>query len=261
MNDLIAVLISFAYVFSVLGVAEGLRITLKWNVESTRKFVHIGVGMWAFGTAVLFQSKWFALIPPLAFVLINYISYRRILFVAMESEDESNLGTIYFPIAFAAMILLWFDLSKALFIASLMPLTWGDPLAAVIGKRFGQHRYTIQGMTRSVEGSVALLVASALSIFLPLQWFFDIDLTVLLYQAVNSEWGPIIDVIGPYNLPESYALAGVFAVVIGWTAALVESRSTRGLDNLTVPGVVAMVCLVLYVAFAIPITQSHIVLH
>ena len=126
MTDLLAILISFAYVLAALGLAEGLRRAFTLDIEFTRKVVHIAVGMWAWGTAALFQNRWLAMVTPAAFVIINALSYRYGLLLAMESRDRRNLGTIYFPLAFIAMIaLFWGDL-KPLFVAGLMPMTWGD---------------------------------------------------------------------------------------------------------------------------------------
>ena len=67
----IALLTSFIYVFAMIGVAEGLRKWRGYSVEFTRKFIHVVVGMWAFGTVLLFERRAFAIIPPLAFVAIN----------------------------------------------------------------------------------------------------------------------------------------------------------------------------------------------
>ncbi len=207
MTDALAIVISFVYVFGVLGLAETLRRALRLGVEFTRKGVHIGVGMWAFGTAALFSSPWAAIVPPAAFVVINYVSYRRNLFQAMESADKSNLGTILFPLAFIAMTLIFFDRSKALFVASLMPLTWGDSFAAIVGRRWGRHRFTLAGAARSGEGTLAMLALSFVSVALTLLGF-----------------GWPADVVLLYALPMAFV------------AALAEAISPAGLDNLTVPG-------------------------
>lgn len=214
MNNVLAVVLSFVYVFAVIGVAEGLRRAFGLPVEFTRKVVHIGVGMWAFGTAALFTDKWFAIIPPLAFVALNYISYRRNVFAAMEVADKSNLGTVYFPIAFAAVILLFFDVSKALMVALLMPMTWGDAFAAILGRRFGRHRYAM--FNRSLEGSAAMFIFSFLSAAITLAIF-----------------GTPLDA------------AILFGVVLALFAAVVEAISPAGLDNLLVPasGVLAYLAL------------------
>ena len=213
MSNWLAVVISFVYVFAILGAAEGLRRAFRLPVEFTRKVVHIGVGMWAWGTAALFTDKWFALIPPAVFVVLNYISYRRTLFAAMEVEDKSNLGTVYFPIAFAAIILLFFDISKPLMVAALMPMTWGDAFAAIVGKRYGRHHYVLFGSRRSMEGSAAMFVFSLLS------------------AAITSlAFGAQLDV----------------AIALGLTLALfatiAEAISPIGLDNLLVPASGVLVC-------------------
>jgi len=53
---------------------------------------------------LLFEHRTFAIIPPLAFVVINACSYWRGTFKAMETGEKENLGTIYFPLSFAALI-------------------------------------------------------------------------------------------------------------------------------------------------------------
>ncbi len=56
-QDAIALITSFAYVFAAIGVAEGLRKWRGYPAEFTRKFIHIAVGMWAFGTVLLFETR------------------------------------------------------------------------------------------------------------------------------------------------------------------------------------------------------------
>ena len=213
MNDYLAVLISFVCVFAILGVAEGLRraFTAAVSMEFTRKFVHIGVGMWAWGTVLLFQNKWFAIIPPAAFIILNYISYRRGLFKTLETSDRSNLGTVYFPIAFVALILLFFDRDKAVFVAALMPMTWGDAFAAIVGKLKGAHKYTLLGSTRSLEGSLVMLLFS----------FTALWITITVFTGSPS-------------------LALWIALPVAVLVTLVEAISPWGLDNLLVPAASAL---------------------
>ena len=211
-SDWQALIISYVYVFAMIGVGEGLR---KWlgqakpgtySTEFTRKVIHISVGMWAFGTVLLFEHWYFAIIPPLSFVILNYISYRRDIFKAVETGEKGNLGTVYFPISFAIIICLFWT-RPHLLVASLMPMTWGDALAAILGRRYGQRKYSVLGSTRSVEGSLAMFFFSWLATFLAL-----VLLPPLGWQA---------------SLLCSLALA-VFAT-------LVEALSPWHVDNLTVP--------------------------
>jgi len=213
-RDWIALVASFVYVFAMIGIAEGLRRWRGYSVEFTRKFIHIAVGMWAYGTVLLFERRTFAIIPPLAFVAINALSYWQGTFKAMETGEKGQLGTIYFPISFAALIwLLWGR--PHLLVASLMPMTWGDALAAVIGRRIGRHRYTVAGSTRSLEGSGVMFLASWVATFLPL---------VLLAPGALSP-----------------AAAAGAAAITALAATIIEAISPWGIDNLTVPAISALV--------------------
>jgi len=213
-RDIIALLASFIYVFAAIGIAEGLRKWRGYSVEFTRKFIHIAVGMWAYGSVLLFEHRTFAIIPPLAFVAINAFSYWQGTFKAMETGEKGQLGTIYFPISFVALV--WLQWGRPhLLVASLMPMTWGDALAAVVGRRFGRRYYTVLGSTRSLEGSAVMFLASWVVTLVPL-------------MLLASE---------PVNL---VAAAGT-AAVVALGAMVVEAVSPWGIDNLTVPAISALV--------------------
>ena len=209
-QDTIGLLASFAYVFAMIGIAEGLRTWRGYSVEFTRKFIHITVGMWAYGTVLLFEHRAMAMIPPLAFVAINALSYWRGTFKAMETGEKGQWGTVYFPIAFAAILWLLWGRSHLL-VASLMPMTWGDALAAVVGRHIGQRRYTVAGSLRSLEGSVMMFLASWATTLVPL---------VLLAPE------PI----------DAIAAVGASAVT-ALGATIIEAVSPWGIDNLTVPAI------------------------
>ena len=214
----IALLVSFVYVFAMIGSAEALRSWRKYSVEFTRKFIHIAVGMWAFGTVLLFERGTFAIVPPLAFVAINALSYWRGTFKAMETGEKGQLGTIYFPISFA--VLLWLLWGRPhLLVASLMPMTWGDALAAIVGRRIGQRRYTIAGSTRSLEGSAVMFLAGWIAMLVPL---------LLLAPA-----------------PLAPATAMGIATTTALGATVIEAISPWGIDNLTVPAISALLLVLL----------------
>jgi phytol kinase len=133
----------------------------------------------------------------------------------METGAKDELGTVYFPISFAILIpLLWSQ--PALLVVSLMPLTWGDAFAAIIGSRFGRHKFTIFDKTRSIEGSITMFVFSFAASFIALLVFVT---------------------------PLATALP--LALGIALVAALVEAVSPLGIDNLTVPLATAAVLVLL----------------
>ncbi len=213
MTDFYAIIISFVFIFGVLGIAETLRKQLHYTPDFTRKVVHVSVGMWSLGTVLLFQNRWMAIVPPLVFVVLNYISYRQDMFKAMENADKSNMGTVYFPLAFAIIILIFWNTPDKV-VAALMPMTWGDAMAAVLGKRFGRISYTILGHTRTVEGSLSMFFFSGIATFLAL-W--------LLPPGINL-----------------WAALGV-SLGIALAASLAEAVSPWGIDNLSVPAVAVLI--------------------
>jgi phytol kinase len=199
-SDWLALIVSYVYVFAVIGVGEGLRRWRGYSTEFTRKLIHISVGLWAFGTVLLFQHWYFAIVPPLTFVILNYISYRGGIFKSVETGEKGNLGTVYFPISFAIIICLFWDRPNLL-VASLMPMTWGDALAAVLGRRYGQRKYSVLGFTRSVEGSLAMFLFSWVSVFLallllpPLGWQAS-----LLYSLAVAVFATLVEALSPWHM-------------------------------------------------------------
>jgi dolichol kinase len=216
--DYTALAISYAYVFAVIALGELLRRAGRRSPDFTRKFIHIGVGMWVVGTVLLFETWYLALIPPASFVIINALSYWRGTIKAMESEEKGNLGTIYFPIAFAAVVYYWWSF-PVLMVASMMPLTWGDAMAAIIGRRYGYHHYSVGNRSRSLEGSLAMLL-----------WSWVTTTLALLVM--------------PYLLgtpPINWILTLVYGAVVAIVCTLVEALSPWGIDNLTIPAAAVFV--------------------
>jgi phytol kinase len=96
-----------------------------------------------------------------------------------------------------------------------MPMTWGDALAAVAGRRIGKHRYSVAGSTRSLEGSGVMFLASWVATLVPLL------------------------VLAPASV--SVGTAMVTAGVTALGATIVEAVSPWGIDNLTVPAVSVLI--------------------
>jgi phytol kinase len=124
----------------------------------------------------------------------------------MEVSEKGNLGTVYFPISFALIIyFLW--ARRHLVVASLMPLTWGDALAAILGRRYGQYKYSVKGFTRSLEGSLTMFLFSWLTTFLAL----------LFSPSLGWQWSLL------------------YSLIVAVIATVVEAVSIWHIDNLTVP--------------------------
>jgi phytol kinase len=215
MNNWLGLLICFTYVFAIIGLAEGLRRWRGYGISFTRKVIHIGVGMMSWGLHVLFDTPWFFVAACVAFMGINFLDWRYGFFASMASQDESNLGTVYFPFA-AGVVALSFWQQPPLMVAALMPLTWGDGLAPVVGQRYGRHAYFVKNHKRTLEGSAGFFVAGFLFTWLAL-WLIP-------------------------GAPDISAATAVLpALIITITTALVEAVSIWGLDNLTITAVAIII--------------------
>jgi phytol kinase len=217
MNNWLGLLISTLYIFSMIGIAEGLRRRQGYAADFTRKFIHITVGMLSWGLHWLFDNPWPFVAAALAFMALNYLDWRYGFFAAMASSNRSNLGTVYFPLAAAAVALFFWE-RPPLMVAAMMPLTWGDGLAPVAGRLFGRRAYTIRfGLhtaERTVEGSIAFFVAALLFTWLAL-WLIP----------------------GPPQMTPLVALLP--ALVVAFCTTLVEAVTLWGVDNLLVTAVAA----------------------
>jgi phytol kinase len=211
MDNWLGLLISITYIFAIIGLAEALRRWRHYSSNFTRKVIHVGVGMISWGLHFLFDTPWFCI----AFMLLNLLDWRYGFFASMASSDRSNLGTVYFPMMAGIVALLFWD-RPPLMVAALMPLTWGDGLAPVVGQAYGRRFYTVHTNTRSLEGSAGFFIASFLFTWLAL-WAID---------------GP------PQIVPLDALLP---ALVVTGLTTLVEAVSVWGIDNITITAVATLI--------------------
>jgi phytol kinase len=208
MSNTLGIIICFVYVFAMIGLAEGLRRWRGYGSGFTRKVIHIGVGMMSWFIPFLFTSPWPFVFACVAFMVINLIDWRYGLIGSMQSKHRSNLGTVYFPFAAAVVALVFWE-QPPLMVAALMPLTWGDGMAPVIGAAYGRRFYHVHTSTRTIEGSLAFFVAGFIFTWLAL-WV----------MPGSPEISPV-DAVFP-------------ALVIMAVTTLIEAVSIWGLDNLAV---------------------------
>lgn len=208
MNNWLGLLIFLIYTFGIIGVAEALRRWRGYGSEFTRKMIHIGVGMMSWLLPFLFDIPWFFIAACAGFMILNLLDWRYAFFPSMASADRSNLGTVYFPLVAGVVAFLFWD-RPPLMVAALMPLTWGDGLAPVMGRIYGRRPYRVHGHLRTLEGSTGFFVASLLFTWLA------------LWVMPGSP-----DVTG----------AGAFVPALSVTAitTLVEAVSIWGIDNLSI---------------------------
>lgn len=206
-----ALLVSYAFVGALVFGVELLRRKRGLSAETARKILHVGVGIWVVPTVFLFSDWRVAAIPPLSFVVVNYLIHRFRLLSSLGS-DPANLGTVFFPMSFAGLLAIFFrpgepDDLAFVAVAGLLAMTLGDTAAAVCGKRFGTRRYTILGHSRTMEGSLAMFLVTGATV------------AGVLHSMAGFGWHPAVG----------------FGLVTGTAAAGIEAMCPFGSDNLFVP--------------------------
>lgn len=175
--------------------------------EIVRKIVHIGTGN------VILIAWWLdipASVGITASILasaITLLSYRLPILPGINSVGRQSLGTFFYSVSFGILVAWFWYLQQPQYAAlGILVMTWGDGLAALIGQRFGTHKYKVFGTEKSWEGSLTMMLVS-----------YVVSSLILVGTQGNS-W-------------QTWAISLVVAVI----ATGLEAVSFLGIDNLTVP--------------------------
>lgn len=225
MNPFFAIALVLATLGSLIGIVALLNHFQHWPAELTRKAIHIGMGLVCLSFPLLFHESWpVLLLAVLAAAGLTSIRYLPALQTRvghiLGAVSRTSWGEIYFPIAIAA-VFVWHENNPLLFLIPVLQLTVSDSVGALIGLRYGIHRYTTDDGQKSAEGSLAFLLAAFLATFIPLQ----------LYGLFW--WGNGAELFrqNPFQFQISVAISLLLALIL----TLMEAISWRGLDNLFIP--------------------------
>jgi phytol kinase len=212
-GDLIGIVGTFIFVFLIIGLGEFLRKKFNLSTEFTRKVIHIGVGNWVFLWPFSFKHWYAVAIPPAFFIALNYLSYRREIFKAMERKEKAGgLGTVYYALSLTLLAAVFWYVEKPWIAAlGMILMAWADGLADVIGRKFGIHKYRIMGSVKSFEGSIGFFIIGVLSSFATISFFKAYMEATLTHPVL------------------------LISILIAGIATIIEGLSPKGTDNLTVP--------------------------
>ena len=216
-NNAIATLIyPLIAVFIYLGVlvilAEALS-RLSDDPELTRKVVHIGSGNVILLAWWLDISRSVIVGAAIIAAAIAIVSYIIPILPSIESVGRKSFGTLFYAISMGVLAGCFWQNSPQYAVIGILIMAWGDGMAAIIGQRFGKHKYRVGQVSKSWEGSFAMAVAAA-------------TVTgVILVVVEGNSW-------------QTWTISFVVALV----ATVLEAFSKLGIDNLTVPVAGGFLC-------------------
>jgi dolichol kinase len=156
------VAVSLLAVSAFVLIAYALARRRLGSPSSIRRALHVAVGAWTLIVTPYFHSLAWALVLPGLFLIVNASSWARPLFRAIEGTPERAKGLWTFPAGVVLVyVLFWESGSRPAVLAGLSALAFADPAAAMVGMRFGQRKYTRFGHGRTLEGSLAFLLVTA----------------------------------------------------------------------------------------------------
>lgn len=200
------VLATFGALMAVFSILAPLL-----HPEVLRKGIHISVGLTTLAFPWLFESPWPVLIVSGA-LIAAFLGLRTRLAVfqrlshVMQRLGRVSVGEYCFVVAICIVFVIAAD-DPLLYSIPILLLTLADSAAALVGTKWGRHRFFVMGYYKSFEGSAAFFVVALACITLPLAWFT------------------------PASYPESLAVAVLIAVAV----TVLEAATGGGFDNLLVP--------------------------
>lgn len=211
---LIRLAVLFVAMAVLLILAELARRRRRLDVIFTRKVIHTAMGLVILLTPLIFHAKYPALLVAVMLFLIDLLVIR---FSDRFGREYTTYGILYYPLAVFVLILLCWDEYIYVLMGAICVMSFGDGFAALVGTRVGRNKFSLTGDLKTLEGSLGMYVASAFSLFV-----------VLLAYS------------------KSFLLSLLAALLVPIVATVVEAASSKGLDNITVPAVSAVLIYYLF---------------
>ena len=219
-NDFVG--IAFVYIYVILLLIFTEKILSKKYPKTSRKILHIMTGNIAFILPIFQTREMMVFLAAGPFILFTFLMspYSPIKSVrGKTSEAGHGLGLVYYAIAWAVLAYLFFD-TKEVIAIGILAMSYGDGLASLIGIKFGKKKYQIFEDVKSYVGSYAMFTFT----------FIMMIIALLFYGKLSLNYETLFLLL---------CIAGI--------SAIVEGVTPRGLDNLSVPFVAAILYFLLMV--------------
>lgn len=208
---------------AVLGAGLGACVLLaRWGVPRThvRDLLHVGAGSWVLG-----WPWWPGPTAPIAITLVAFIGGVLVpvlasrvralekLRSAVAGADEQWSGIVLYVLSFGVFTAVGLWRSPFPAAAALLALALGDGIGGAVGLRFGRTRYRVPwAKPKSVEGTLAVAVMSAVGIAVASRWFdAPVALPVLLGASVIAA---VFEALSPRASDNLLLPASVWTVLV-----------------------------------------------
>ena len=198
---------------AALAVMEHLVARGAISKTASRRLVHVLAGSAIFSCRFIFEQPTYPVLVALLFLAINLLTLRKGLLASIHGIAGKSYGTVFFPLAYAALALLFWTRDPVALQTGVLLLTVADPLAGWVGQTWGRRTFALWAENKTLPGSVAMFSAAA-----------------LIWAASGGLLLPLA------GLPAWTATQLALGVPLGAAVVTIaEIHSRAGSDNLTVP--------------------------
>lgn len=215
-SNLLGLLTSMALVFFILCLVFILKKITNMGNELLRKIVHISVSNWWLLNLIYVSDVKYAIVGPIAFMFMNSI------FVFKPKLGDKfgfvgrqrNYGLVYYPFSLGIIVLLCYNNILPYYAGTIgvLCMGYGDGLAAITGSRWGKTKIPLNTGGKTYLGSFVMVVVC--------------NFICVLTFALATDFSTI-----------SIVLA---SLVLSLVASFIEMITPRGLDNISVPVITAI---------------------
>jgi dolichol kinase len=224
--NLPAMLACYGYIVALIIVAGRLKTHPSVPRGASRKFLHAMIGNLPF-IMPYFTDSLFPFLVASPFVAVTYLVSpyspwpgfaTRMRGLSDITEEGHGTGLILYAVSYSALALVY-GTRPHIVAAGVLPMAYGDSVAALVGASHGRHRFRVLEW-KSLEGCLGMFAGSLLSLLTGMAYFS------MIYEfSLQAQVLPVL----------------VTSMVV--TAA--EAASPRGLDNVTVPALGALTFIVM----------------
>lgn len=220
----------YTYILIIILLSGKMADSSYISRKSARKFLHVMIGNLPFIIPFFTYNSFplnFPFLVAAPFVLITFFAtpyspskrfYEKMKSLTGITEEGHQFGLVFYAVSYT-ILALFFSSKPYIVAAGVLPMAYGDASAALVGEKYGKRRFRIFA-AKSLEGSVAMFFASFISLAVSLLFF---------------------SIFYPFSIVNLLQAALGVALI----AALAESLSPLGFDNITVPLLSALTFLIL----------------
>jgi len=212
-SDIVGLILVYGYIAILLIISE--KVLNKYPTFS-RKFLHIMVGNVIFILPFFTSQFVITFLAAAPFILLTFLMspYSPIKFNDRISTSGHGMGLVYYAISWTVLAFFFYD-QQWIIAVGIAAMSYGDGMAALIGEKFGKHKYNIFGDKKSFEGSITMFLVLIVTLGIVLAYYniFTANFIIIPVVALIATIFEGITPKGLDNITACFSAVGVYLLL------------------------------------------------